>query len=236
MIKKGIIDIIKNLNSDIYMFQEIKSNEIPISFQFLGYNIYSFPAEERGYSGVMTLTKEKPKNIIYGIGDKKFDSEGRVLTIETEKLFLINVYFPNSGQDTLKRLDYKLEFNKKFEEFVLSLNKPSIICGDFNVAHKEIDIYAPDRFRRYAGFTDEERAWFDHFLSLGFVDTFRYKKGDIIKYSWFSYRGKARENNMGWRIDYCLVSKNIKDKVEDADILYDISGSDHLPVMIEIKI
>ncbi|MGB9674538.1 MAG: exodeoxyribonuclease III [Nanopusillaceae archaeon] len=233
MIKKGLLDMMKILNADFYLFQEIKTKDIPLPFK-MNYFVYSFPAKEKGYSGVMTLTKIKPLNVIYGIGESKFDDEGRVLTLEYDSFYLINVYFPNAGQDTLKRLDFKLEFDKKFEEFVLSLKKPCIICGDFNVAHKEIDIYDPNRFRRYAGFTDEERQWFDHFLSLGFIDTFRYIKGNIIKYSWFPYFIEARKKNLGWRIDYCVVSKDIIDKVKDADILYDFYGSDHLPVVLEI--
>ncbi|BFI73115.1 exodeoxyribonuclease III [Nanoarchaeota archaeon] len=236
MMKKGLVDIIKKLNADFYLFQEIKSKDIPITFQLLGYKVYSFPAEKKGYSGVMTLAKYDPLNVYYGINNKKFDIEGRVLTLEYENFYLINVYFPNAGQDTLKRLDFKLEFDKEFENYILSLKKPCIICGDFNVAHKDIDIYAPDKFRRYAGFTDEERQWFDHFLSLGFIDTFRYINGDIIKYSWFSPRGNMREKNLGWRIDYCVVSKELKEKIKNADILYDIYGSDHLPVVLEIDI
>jgi len=144
-----------------------------------------FPAKKNGYSGVLTLAKIKPNNVKYGIGIEKFDIEGRVITMEYDKFYLINVYFPNAGVGTLKRLDFKLEFDKEFEKYVLSLNKPCIICGDFNVAHKDIDIYDPINLKGYAGFTDEERQWFDHFLSLGFIDTFRYIKGNIRKYSGF---------------------------------------------------
>jgi len=236
IIQKGLIDFIKNYNADFYLFQEIKTKEIPLIFQLLGYNVYSFPAKKNGYSGVLTLSRIKANNIKYGIGIEKFDIEGRVITIEYDKFYLINVYFPNAGVGTLKRLDFKLEFDREFEKYVLSLNKPCIICGDFNVAHKDIDIYDPINLKGYAGFTDEERQWFDHFLSMGFIDTFRYIKGNIRKYSWFSYSIILRKKNEGWRLDYCVASKELKDKIVNADILDNIFGSDHVPILLEINI
>ncbi|NON63390.1 exodeoxyribonuclease III [Acidianus sp. RZ1] len=235
IIGKGFLEFIKETNADIYLFQEVKSDIVPIDLQFSDYSIYLNPAKKRGYSGTMTLTKIKPISVKYGLGEEQYDSEGRVITAEFEDFYVINVYFPNAGEG-LKRLDFKLSFNKAFENYVLSLNKPLIVCGDFNVAHEEIDIARPKENIEHAGFTPQEREWFSHFLSLGFIDTFRMFIKEGGHYSWWSYRFHAREKNIGWRIDYCIVSKSLNKKVRKSDILGSIIGSDHAPIILEIDL
>ncbi|EZQ11097.1 exodeoxyribonuclease III [Candidatus Acidianus copahuensis] len=235
IIGKGFLEFIKETNADIYLFQEVKSDIVPIDLQFSDYSIYLNPAKKRGYSGTMTLTKIKPISVKYGLGEEQYDSEGRVITAEFEDFYVINVYFPNAGEG-LKRLDFKLSFNKAFENYVLSLNKPIIACGDFNVAHEEIDIARPKENIEHAGFTPQEREWFSHFLSLGFIDTFRMFIKEGGHYSWWSYRFHAREKNIGWRIDYCIVSKSLNKKVRKSDILGSIIGSDHAPIILEIDL
>ncbi|AWR94150.1 exodeoxyribonuclease III [Acidianus brierleyi] len=233
-IGKGIVNTIKSLDYDVLMFQEVRSDSIPLDFQTLPYEIYIFPSKKKGYSGTMTLTRIKPISVKYGIGVEDFDEEGRTITLEFNDFYVINSYFPNAGEG-LKRLDFKLRFNSEFEKFVLSLNKPCIICGDFNVAHEEIDIARPKDNVNHAGFTPQEREWMTHFLSLGFVDTFRLFVKEGGHYSWWSYRFHAREKNIGWRIDYCVVSEKLKNRVKRAEILEKIMGSDHAPVILEIE-
>ncbi|MDT7901720.1 MAG: exodeoxyribonuclease III [Acidianus sp.] len=234
IMSKGFIDIIKSFNADILMFQEIKTDVIPLDLQSLGYEIYVFPAKRKGYSGTMTMTRIHPISVSYGLGKEEYDSEGRVIILEYPEYYVINTYFPNAGEG-LKRLDFKLSFNRDFEKFVTSLKKPCIICGDFNVAHQEIDIARPKDNVNHAGFTPQEREWFSHFLSLGYVDTYRIFVKEGGHYSWWSYRFHAREKNIGWRIDYCVVSESLKSKVIKADILEKVMGSDHAPILLEIQ-
>ncbi|ARM74868.1 exodeoxyribonuclease III [Acidianus manzaensis] len=233
IINKGFVDIIKEFNADVLMFQEIKSSTVPLDLQTLGYQIYIFPAKKKGYSGTMTLSRVNPISVKYGIGIDAYDDEGRVITLEFQDFYVINTYFPNAGEE-LKRLDFKLAFDKDFEKYVLSLNKPCIICGDFNVAHEEIDIARPKDNVNHAGFTPQEREWMTHFLSLGFTDTYRIFVKEGGHYSWWSYRFHAREKNIGWRIDYCVVSKSLEKRVKRADILEKVMGSDHAPILLEI--
>ena len=178
---------------------------MPLEITSLGYTAFVNPAVKKGYSGTMTLTRNKPVSARMGIGNREFDDEGRVLSIETEKFWLINAYFPNSQRD-LKRLDYKLQFDSEFTGYCLELEKqkPLIICGDFNVAHEDIDIARPDDNRNNAGFTEQERNWMTQFLASGFVDTFRMFNSDPGNYSWWTYRFNARERNIGWRIHWIL--------------------------------
>ncbi|WP_048057457.1 exodeoxyribonuclease III [Metallosphaera cuprina] len=234
-IAKGLMEIIKSEEYDVLMFQEIKTNQLPLDFQSLPYRAYINPSKQkRGYSGTLTLTRIEPISVTYGIGKEEFDVEGRVISTEFKSMFVINVYFPNAGEG-LKRLDFKLRFNRAFQEYVASLGKPSVICGDFNVAHEEIDIARPKDNVNHAGFTPEERKWFHEFLLSGFVDTFRLFVKEPGHYSWWSYRFHAREKNIGWRIDYCVVSKELESKVKKAEILEKVMGSDHAPVTVEIS-
>ncbi|AGJ61581.1 Exonuclease III [Sulfolobus islandicus LAL14/1] len=218
---------------EVIMFQETKGDIVPLDFIMMGYEVISFPAKRKGYSGVMTLTKLKPINVIKGLQIKEFDDEGRTVTLELKDFYVINAYFPRAG-DNLERLDFKLKFNNEIENFVLKLRKakPVILCGDFNIAHQNIDGAFSDP--TIPGLTPQERSWFSHFLSLGFIDTFRYLHPNVRKYSWWSYMGKAREKNLGLRLDYCIVSEELKDRIKMADILIDIQGSDHAPIILEL--
>ena len=195
-------------------------------------------AEKKGYSGTAIFTKQKPKSIKYGIGIEEHDKEGRVITLEFENFYMVDIYTPNSKRE-LERLDYRQVWEDEIRKYLLELNqkKPVIMCGDLNVAHKEIDLKNPKTNRRNAGFTDEERNKMTELLEAGFIDTFRYlypEKTDC--YSWWSYMGRAREKNVGWRIDYFITSKDIKEKIKEAKIYADIMGSDHCPVGLEIEI
>jgi len=230
-INKGLLNLIKTQEYDVLMFQEVKTNQVPLDFS--SYKVFLNPAKKKGYSGVMTLTKTEPLSVKFGMGIHEFDDEGRMITCEFSDFNVINVYFPNAGEG-LKRLDFKLSFNKAFEQYVNSLPKPSIICGDFNVAHEEIDIARPKDNVNHAGFTPQEREWFHHFLGMGFVDTYRMFVKEGGHYSWWSYRFHAREKNIGWRIDYCVISEKLKDRVTSADILENVMGSDHAPVTLDI--
>lgn len=232
-LKKNLIDFIENNMFEVIMFQETKGDIVPLDFIMMGYEVISFPAKRKGYSGVMTLTKIKPINVIKGLQIKEFDDEGRTVTLELKDFYVINAYFPRAG-DNLKRLDFKLKFNNEIENFVLKLRKakPVILCGDFNIAHQNIDGAFSDP--TIPGLTPQERSWFSHFLSLGFIDTFRYLHPNVRKYSWWSYMGKARDKNLGLRLDYCIVSEELKDRIKMADILIDIQGSDHAPIILEL--
>ena len=202
------------------------------------YNSYWNSAEKKGYSGTAIFSKEKPVNVTYGIGKEEHDKEGRVITLEFEKFYMVNIYTPNSKRE-LERLDYRQVWEDEIREYLLKLNesKPVIMCGDLNVAHEEIDLKNPKTNRRNAGFTDEERNKMTELLNAGFTDTFRYKYPDVEgKYSWWSYMFHAREKNAGWRIDYFIVSNSLKDNIEDAKILDDVYGSDHCPVELDINI
>jgi exodeoxyribonuclease-3 len=204
---------------------------------FEGYNTYWHYAEKKGYSGTAIFCKNKPINIKYGIGIEEHDKEGRVITLEFEKFYMVTIYTPNSKRE-LERLEYRQIWEDEVRKYLIELNKnkPVIMCGDLNVAHQEIDLKNPKTNRRNAGFTDEERNKMTELLNSGFTDTFRYTYPDKVEYSWWSYMGHAREKNIGWRIDYFIVSDSIRKKIKDAKIYTEIMGSDHCPVGLEIEI
>ncbi len=242
VLSKGFNDIFKELNADIFCIQETKMQEDQIDMimlsEFKKYNVYFNSAVKKGYSGTAVFSKEKPLNVTYGIGIKEHDEEGRVITLEFEKFYLVNCYTPNSKRQ-LERLDYRMKWEDEILRYLKKLDakKPVIYCGDLNVAHKEIDLKNPASNHKNAGFTDEEREKITKLLSNGFVDTFRYlyeDKKDM--YSWWSYMFNARKNNAGWRIDYVIVSDRIKERIEEARIYSEIYGSDHCPVGLEINI
>lgn len=236
--EKGFPQIFTELNADFFCLQETKMQEGQLDLFFEGYQSYWNYAEKKGYSGTAIFTKHTPLSVSYGIGIEEHDKEGRVITLEMEKFFLVTVYTPNS-QDELKRLDYRMTWEDAFRQYILQLNekKPVIFCGDLNVAHKEIDLKNPKTNRRNAGFTDEERDKFQVMLDAGFIDTFRFFYPDAEHcYSWWSYRFKAREKNAGWRIDYFIISDALKNNLRSAKIHSEIFGSDHCPVEVEVEI
>ena len=242
VVNKGFKEFFKEIDADIFCIQETKMQEAQLDENILeifeGYNAYWNSAEKKGYSGTAIFTKQKPLNVTYGIGKEEHDKEGRVITLEFEKFYMVNIYTPNSKRD-LERLDYRQLWEDEIRAYLLKLkeNKSVVMCGDLNVAHTEIDLKNPKTNRKNAGFTDEERAKMTELLNAGFVDTFRYKYPEVEgKYSWWSYMFHAREKNAGWRIDYFIVSENLKDKIEDAKILDDIYGSDHCPVELDLNI
>lgn len=229
---KNFKEVFASLDADIFCIQETKLQEGQIDLEFDGYKNYWNYAEKKGYSGTAIFTKEEPENVFYGINEPFYDNEGRVITLEFENYFFLTCYTPNS-QSELKRLEYRMSWEEKFLTYLKKLEKtkPVILCGDLNVAHKEIDLKNPKTNMGNAGFTNEEREKFGTLLDSGFIDTFRYFHPDEPgRYSWWSYRFNARKNNAGWRIDYFLVSEELKDKLVSADILSDIQGSDHCPV------
>ena len=236
-VTKGFKEYFEDVDADIFCLQETKLQEGQIDFAPEGYNCYWNYAEKKGYSGTAVFTKEKPINVTLGIGIEEHDKEGRVITLEFEDYFVVTCYTPNS-QNELKRLDYRMNWEDCFREYLKSLDekKPVIFCGDLNVAHKEIDLKNPKTNHNNAGFTDEERDKFTKLLESGFVDTFRHFYPDREEiYSWWSYRMKARERNTGWRIDYFCVSERLKDSLISADIHTQVLGSDHCPVEVVIK-
>lgn len=231
-IGKGFLDFVKEEEADIICLQESKLQAGQLSLDLPGYCQYWNYAEKKGYSGTAVFTKNEPLSVSYGMNIEKHDHEGRVITLEFEKYYLVTVYTPNS-QEELKRLSYRMEWEDDFLAYLKSLEqkKPVIVCGDLNVAHREIDLKNPKTNRRNAGFTDEERAKFTNLMEAGFIDTFRYFYPDLEgAYSWWSYRFHAREKNAGWRIDYFLVSEALKDSLHDALIYKDVTGSDHCPI------
>ena len=235
---KGFADAFNRLEADFFCLQETKMQEGQLDVQFEGYQSYWNYAEKKGYSGTAIFSKVKPLSVTYGLGIEEHDHEGRVITLELESYYLITVYTPNS-QEELRRLDYRMKWDDDFRAYLKKLEekKPVIVCGDLNVAHKEIDLKNPKTNRKNAGFTDEERAKFTTLLESGFTDTFRYfyPEQEGI-YSWWSYRFKAREKNAGWRVDYFLTSDSLKDKLRGAQIHTDILGSDHCPVELTIEL
>ena len=238
VVNKGFKEFFKEIDADIFCIQETKMQEAQLDEIFEGYNAYWNSAEKKGYSGTAIFTKQKPLNVTYGIGKEEHDKEGRVITLEFEKFYMVNIYTPNSKRE-LERLDYRQLWEDEIRAYLLKLkeNKSVVMCGDLNVAHTEIDLKNPKTNRKNAGFTDEERAKMTELLNAGFVDTYRYKYPEVEgKYSWWSYMFHAREKNAGWRIDYFIVSENLKDKIEDAKILDDIYGSDHCPVELDLNI
>ena len=237
-VTKGFVDIFNTLDADIFCVQETKLQQGQIDLELDGYHQYWNYAEKKGYSGTAVFTREEPLDVIYGIGIEEHDKEGRCITLEFENFFLVTCYTPNS-QNELKRLDYRMKWEDDFRSYINTLDrkKPVILCGDLNVAHKEIDLKNPKTNRKNAGFTDEERGKMTELLDSGFTDSFRYLYPDKEGiYSWWSYRFNARKNNAGWRIDYFITSNSIKDKIEDAKIHTDILGSDHCPVELDINI
>ena len=235
-VNKGFSDFFKEVNADISAIQETKLQKGQIDLEFDGYTSYFNDAIKKGYSGVAIYTKKQPLHVTYGLGIEEHDQEGRVITLEFEKFYFITVYTPNSKRE-LERLDYRQVWEDAFRTYVndLKKNKPVVICGDLNVAHQEIDLKNDKTNHKNAGFTDEERAKFTELLDSGFIDTFRYKYPDKEVYSWWSYMFKAREKNAGWRIDYFVVSQDLKDNIEDAYIYTDIMGSDHCPVGVQLE-
>ena len=232
---KGFSDAFKALDADFFCLQETKMQEGQLDLSFDGYTSYWNSAEKKGYSGTAIFTRKKPLSVRYGMGVEEHDHEGRIVTLEMPDFYLVCVYVPNS-QDGLRRLDYRMRWEDDFRRFVLSLDKPVVICGDLNVAHEEIDIKNPASNRRNAGFTDEEREKFSILLGSGFTDSWRAQHPDEVKYSWWSYRFHARENNAGWRIDYFVVSDSLRDKIVSTDIHNEIFGSDHCPVELVLDI
>nr|WP_330405148.1 exodeoxyribonuclease III [Lachnoanaerobaculum umeaense] len=237
-VTKGFLDFFRDIDADIFCIQESKLSEGQIELDLPGYYDYWNYAAKKGYSGVAIFTKDKPVNVTYGIGIEEHDNEGRVITAEYEDFYLITCYTPNS-QRGLTRLDYRMTWEDAFLAYILKLEekKPVIFCGDLNVAHKEIDLKNPKTNRKNAGFTDDERAKMDVILSSGFADSFRVLYPDKTDaYSWWSYMGGARAKNVGWRIDYFIVSDKLKDRIKEAKIHSDILGSDHCPVELDIEI
>lgn len=237
-VTKGFLDFFKEIDADIFCIQESKLQEGQIDLELEGYYQYWNYAVKKGYSGTAIFTKKEPLNVFYGLGIEEHDNEGRVITLEFENFYMVTVYTPNSKNELL-RLDYRMTWEDAFREYLKELDskKPVILCGDLNVAHKEIDLKNPKTNTRNAGFTIEERDKFTELLKAGFTDTFRYLYPDVTGiYSWWSYRFKAREKNAGWRIDYFVVSNSIKDKIKEAKIHTEILGSDHCPVELEINL
>ena len=233
---KGFAETFKQMNADIFCLQETKCQPEQIDLEFEGYTSYWNSAEKKGYSGTAIFTKQKPINVTYGIGIEEHDKEGRVITLEFEKFYMVDIYTPNSKRE-LERLEYRQIWEDEIRKYLLKLNetKPLIMCGDLNVAHKEIDLKNPKTNRHNAGFTDEERNKMTELLEAGFTDTFRYLYPEKENaYSWWSYMGHAREKNIGWRIDYFIVSKTIEKQIKEAKIYPEIMGSDHCPVGLEI--
>lgn len=234
-IDKGFLDFFNQEQPDIFAIQETKMQEGQKDISVNGYNYYMNSAIKKGYSGTLIYVKEKPLSINYGLIDGKYNDEGRVITLEYSNFYFITMYTPNS-QNELKRLPYRLEYEEDLKAYLKTLNKPVIICGDLNVAHQEIDIKNPKGNERNAGFTIEERNAFSSLLNQGYIDTFRFLHPNDVKYSWWSYRMRAREKGIGWRIDYFLVSNELKDKLINADIYDDVLGSDHAPILLDISI
>ena len=236
--KKGFRDIFAELDADVFCLQETKMQVGQLDIDFDGYTSYWNCADKKGYSGTAIFTRLQPLNVTYGIGVDEHDHEGRVITLELDKCFIVTVYTPNS-QDELKRLDYRMSFEDAFREYLLSLKtrKPVLVCGDLNVAHNDIDLRNPKTNHFNPGFTDQERGKFSDLLASGFIDTFRhfYPTQENI-YSWWSYRFSARDKNIGWRIDYWLASDTLKDALVGAQIHTQIFGSDHCPVQLDINL
>ena len=233
---KGFADVFTELDADFFCLQETKLQAGQLDLEFLGYRSFWNYAEKKGYSGTAIYTRQEPLAVSYGIGVEEHDHEGRVITLEMEDFFLVDVYTPNS-QDGLRRLEYRMQWEDAFRAYLCGLasRKGVIACGDMNVAHEEIDLKNPATNHFNAGFSDEERAKMTELLAAGFMDSWRALHPQEVKYSWWSYRMAARERNVGWRIDYFLVSDNFRDRIFSADIHNDIFGSDHCPVELVIR-
>ena len=236
-VQKGFLDFFQEIDADIFCIQESKMQAGQLDLELEGYHQYWNYAEKKGYSGTAIFTKKEPISVAYGIGVEEHDKEGRVITLEFDDFYMITVYTPNS-QNELARLPYRMTWEEAFLAYLKKLEetKPVVFCGDLNVAHKEIDLKNPKTNRKNAGFTDEEREKFSVLLEAGFVDSFRHFYPDVENiYSWWSYRAGARPKNVGWRIDYFVVSECLKDRLVDAKILTEIMGSDHCPVLLEMN-
>ena len=238
-INKGFIDWLRESNTDVICIQETKANKEQVEINLLekiGYHNYWFSAQKKGYSGVAIFSKKPPNNIIYGTKINHIDYEGRVIQVDYDELSIISLYLP-SGTN-IDRLEYKFKFMKDFKEYIddLKIRYPKlIICGDYNICHKEIDIHDPIRNKNVSGFLPEERQWLDKFINSGFIDSFRHLNSEPHNYSWWSYRANSRVNNKGWRIDYALVSESLKKNINNSFILNSVKHSDHCPVGVEIK-
>lgn len=232
---KGFKDFFMEIDADIFAIQETKMQEEQKEFAFPGYYEYWNSAQKKGYSGTLIYTKEKPIKVSYGLPDGKYNDEGRIITLEFPEFFFVDVYVPNSQRE-LTRLGYRMQFEDDFRDYLVSLDakKPVIMCGDLNVAHREIDIKNPKANERNAGFTIEERTKFQMLLDKGFVDSFRFLYPEVVKYTWWSYMFNSRQNNIGWRIDYFVISQRIVNKLKECVIYDQVLGSDHCPVSIEI--
>ena len=237
-VNKGFMDYFNDVDADVFCIQESKLQEGQIDLNLPGYHQYWNYAQKKGYSGTALFSKKEPISVSYGLGIEEHDNEGRVITAEYEDYYVVTCYTPNSKTE-LERLDYRMVWDDAFRNHLLALDekKPVLFCGDLNVAHNEIDLKNPKTNRRSAGFTDEERGKMTELLGVGFIDTFRYLYPDAEgAYSWWSYLGKARDRNAGWRIDYWCVSERLKEKIKEAEIHSAILGSDHCPVMLDIEI
>ncbi|WP_125707372.1 exodeoxyribonuclease III [Companilactobacillus zhongbaensis] len=237
VVKHDFKNIFDEIDADVFCIQETKLQEGQIDLDLPGYHQYFNYAERKGYSGTAIFTKEEPLNVTLGLDDEEFNHEGRTITLEFPKFYLITSYTPNS-QQKLKRLDFRMGYDDVLRKYMqkLAKGKPVVLCGDLNVAHNEIDLKNDKTNHHNPGFSDEERAKFSELLDSGFTDSFRYLHPDEVKYSWWSYRFNARQNNAGWRIDYFVVSNNGKDMINKADILTDVYGSDHCPVELELNL
>lgn len=240
-VNKGFVDWLHQSNADVVCIQETKAQneQLPLlDFKSVGYDCFAFPARKRGYSGVAMLCKSTPDKIYYGMDIEKYDAEGRFLRADFGDLSIVSVYHP-SGTSSQERQDFKMQWLDDFQQYINSLKstrKNLVLCGDFNICHRPIDIHDPVRNANSSGFLPEERAWIGDFLSSGFVDSFRFAKGDVPNaYSWWNYRANARANNKGWRIDYCMVSENIADRISDAGIIPTAFHSDHCPVFVDLN-
>ena len=233
---KGFSDIFKEMGADFFCLQETKMQAGQLDLQFEGYKSYWNYADKKGYSGTAIFSRHEPLSVAYGIGIDEHDHEGRVITLEMPDFYLVTCYTPNS-QDGLKRLDYRMQWEDDFRQYLISLDqhKPVILCGDLNVAHEEIDLKNPKTNRMNAGFTDQEREKFTTLLNSGFIDSFRTLYPEQVTYSWWSYRFQARQKNAGWRIDYFVTSQRLLPQISDAKIHTDILGSDHCPVELLLK-
>ena len=238
-VNKGFIDWLRESNIDVICIQETKANKEQVEINLLekiGYHNYWFSAQKKGYSGVAIFSKKPPNNVIYGTKINHIDYEGRVIQVDYDELSIISLYLP-SGTN-IDRLEYKFKFMKDFKEYIddLKIRYPKlIICGDYNICHKEIDIHDPIRNKNVSGFLPEERQWLDKFISSGFIDSFRHLNSEPHNYSWWSYRANSRVNNKGWRIDYALVSESLKKNINNSFILNSVKHSDHCPVGVDIK-
>ena len=234
---KGFSDVFRELDADCFCLQETKMQQGQLDLEFEGYRSYWNYAEKKGYSGTAIYTRQEPLSVSYGLGLEEHDHEGRVITLELEAFYLVCVYTPNS-QDGLRRLAYRMEWEEAFRAYLLLLDskKPVVVCGDMNVAHEEIDLKNPKTNHQNAGFTDEERQKFSELLQSGFTDTFRLLHPEEQVFSWWSYRFQARQKNVGWRIDYFLVSDRLRDCITDAKIHTDIMGSDHCPIELRVEV